>query len=392
MIKKIFTIEEIINHSKRSNNSLEVLLLADVGHQAGVVKEHIEALQENSRHHITIYSPIIKKNGWRRLFKQPEVQMKTKNGRSFDAVIIHYSLCILYEDYIPLNWREAIREYDGLKIQIIQDEYRWINKMVNEMMYLGIDGLVSSLTSKNIGLVYDHPDIKRILKISALPGYVSRNWTKQSSLPIKERNKHLIYRGRELPFWLGNVAREKTTLTNELSKRLVGKKLITDLSSKEKDRIYGDKWLDFMKSGKAVLGLEGGASIFDFNSNIESTVRSYLKENPNADYEKVHSLLLTPFEGNVIHKTITPRSFEAIATRTAQVLFPGDFRGILKPWLHYIPLERDFSNFDEVCNLLNDDDFLQKLVDRSYSDIINSGKYDISVLGKGLDAMIDILM
>ena len=122
-----------------------------------------------------------------------------------------------------------------------------------------------------------------------------------------------------------------------------------------------------------------------------SSVKTYLQENPDADYDEVHELILAPYEGNIVHRTITPRSFEAIAIRTAQVLFPGEYRGVMQPWRHYIPLERDFSNLDQVCGYLRDDDFLQELVDRAYEEIIESGKYDMSMLGKGMDAMIDVL-
>ena len=72
-------------------------------------------------------------------------------------------------------------------------------------------------------------------------------------------------------------------------------------------------------------------------------------------------------------------------------MFPGEYRGVLEPWRHYLPLERDFSNFVEICQYLCDDDFLQDLVDRAYEEIIASGKYEMSVLGKGMDAMIDYL-
>ena len=72
-------------------------------------------------------------------------------------------------------------------------------------------------------------------------------------------------------------------------------------------------------------------------------------------------------------------------------MFPGEYRGVLEPWKHYLPLERDFSNLDEVCGFLQDDDYLQELVDRTYQDIIESGDYDMSLLGRGMDAMIDFL-
>ncbi|MFP6901925.1 MAG: hypothetical protein VCA36_13340, partial [Opitutales bacterium] len=356
MSERVFSLDEMLCMSGNADDCLDVLLLADESYPAAVVQEHVDALRDHSRHRVTVRSPRNTKTGWSKLLKKPQVLLQTEEGGNFDAVVIHYSLCILYESYLPLYLREALHKFQGFKIQIIQDEYRSINRMMDEMLYLGIDGLFSSLATDNLEKVYRHPDIRRVVKVSALPGYVSKSWVEQDPPPMKEREKHLIYRGREIPFWLGNVAREKTTLSNEISKRIEGQELVTDLSSREEDRIYGNAWVDFMKSGKAVLGLEGGASIFDFDDSIESKVRAYQEKNPDAGYEEVHQLFLAPHEGNIVHRTITPRSFEAIAVRTAQVMFPGDYRGVLEPWRHYLPLQRDFSNLDEVCGFLQDDD------------------------------------
>ena len=100
---------------------------------------------------------------------------------------------------------------------------------------------------------------------------------------------------------------------------------------------------------------------------------------------------LIPFEGNIIHQTITPRSFEAIAYRTVQVLLKGEYRGVLEPWKHYLPLERDFSNIDKIVSYLSDDEKLQEIADLAYADIIDSNLYSSSVLGQGVDGVVDLI-
>ena len=37
---------------------------------------------------------------------------------------------------------------------------------------------------------------------------------------------------------------------------------------------------------------------------------------------------------------ISSRVFEAIASRCLLILFKGDYSGIIKPWKHYLPLEK----------------------------------------------------
>jgi hypothetical protein len=72
---------------------------------------------------------------------------------------------------------------------------------------------------------------------------------------------------------------------------------------------------------------------------------------------------------------ISPRIFEAILCRTALVLFEGQYSGVITPWVHFIPLKKDFSNVNDVIDKVQDDTFLRQLTDRAYHDIIDSGRY-----------------
>ena len=89
---------------------------------------------------------------------------------------------------------------------------------------------------------------------------------------------------------------------------------------------------------------------------------------------------------------ITPRSFEAIAMKTVQVMYPGEYSGILEPWKHYIPINRDFSNLNEVIKALKNDEFLQKMADHAYTEIIESQNYSEEKLGRGIDSIISNLL
>src|SRR5206468_13037957 len=71
----------------------------------------------------------------------------------------------------------------------------------------------------------------------------------------------------------------------------------------------------------------------------------------------------------------SPRLFEAAALRTGMVLFPGEYSGVVEPWRHYIPLEKDFSNFAEVAERIKDDSFLEQLTERTFEELIASGRY-----------------
>lgn len=94
----------------------------------------------------------------------------------------------------------------------------------------------------------------------------------------------------------------------------------------------------------------------------------YTAKHPGASFEEVSELFLRPYEGSLRLNQISPRCFEAAALRTPMVLIEGSYSGVLYPERHYIPLRKDFSNFDEVVKKIKDSDYLQYLADRTYQE------------------------
>ena len=77
-------------------------------------------------------------------------------------------------------------------------------------------------------------------------------------------------------------------------------------------------------------------------------------------------------------QVISPRCFEAVALGTGLILFPGNYSGILRPHEHYLPLQKDFSNLDEILNTLHSENLMQEMISRARKDLIESGKYSYS--------------
>jgi hypothetical protein len=307
----------------------------------------------------------------------------------FDAVLIHYTILISQPQYFPKPYWRAVKRFRGLKVAIMQDEFRW-NDMVNwHLEKLGVHMILSSLSTGNLPRVYREPGLTGIIKCAALPGYIAERLFEVEPVPIARRPLDVVYRGRENHFWLGAFNRQKVEIAEGFLAHTRDDGLKCDISTKAADRMQGRKWLDFMGSSRATLGVEGGATIFDFDGEAERRTKAYLREHPDADFAAVSRDVLTPFEGNIDHRTITPRCFEAICLKTALILFPGAYRGILVPGRHYIPLERDFSNIRDVVAKLRDVSYLQNLVDRAYREIAEIPDYRFRTFVKRLDHAMD---
>ena len=56
-------------------------------------------------------------------------------------------------------------------------------------------------------------------------------------------------------------------------------------------------------------------------------------------------------------------------------MFEGHYSGAMQPMVHYIPLRKDFSNFDEVIERMRDAELRRTLVENAHRDLIASGDW-----------------
>src|SRR5262249_11102931 len=178
-------------------------------------------------------------------------------------------------------------------------------------------------------------------------------------------------------------------IAQKFLERAPGTGLRCDIGWRESDRIYGKSWFEWISSCRATLGTESGATITDFDGSLQRRVEAHMLQHPEDDFWLVHRELLAPFEGNVRMNVVSPRVFEATALRTALVLFPGEYSGVLERDRHYIPLEKDFSNFNDVVERLRDLNHLRELTDRAYEEIAVSPQYSLRALIVQFDEIVD---
>ncbi|MGH2397175.1 MAG: hypothetical protein ACRDFW_09335, partial [bacterium] len=286
-----------------------VLLLCDDnrGH-ANTVLHHIAALVNWAEHEVRVFNPC------------GMARSRYLDLNEFDVVVIHYSLLIISDHYLAPTFREQIRRFQGLKIQFIQDEYRWVDEITAMMRSLGIHVLFTLLSPSEIVKIYPESRLPGVVKLTTLAGYVPDGLVGLQTPSLEARPLDIGYRGRTLPYWLGRLAQEKVWIAQGMLARASKYNLRCDIAWAEQDRIYGQRWNQFLMSCKATLGTESGASITDFDGSIERRTKAYLAEHPTADFHEVHREVLAPYEDNARVTAISPRIFEAAALRTAMIL------------------------------------------------------------------------
>lgn len=326
--------------------------------QAATVTEYLDALHKYSAHRVHEVSML------HHFPSQIDLDR-------FDVVITHYSLSIgpLLHHYLGPALVEKLKRFHGLKAAFLQDEYREIQSYWKHINELGIELLFSCVPVEEIKKVYPAEKVPHLRVVNVLTGYVPERLLKRTVLPVAQRPIDVGYRTRRMPFWLGRLGHEKWFIAQEFDRRAKDTDLKLDLSTREGERLYGDAWTNFVASCRAVIGVESGASIIDFDGKLEHRVEDYVAKNPEATFEEISQKFLVPYEGSLKLHQISPRCFEAAALRTPMVLFEGAYSGVLEPERHFVVLKKDFSNFDHVAFKLRDHASLQAMADRTYEEV-----------------------
>lgn len=350
-------------------NRPKILLLCDYNvHGASTVLDHINALCNSEKLEVVKLS---------NLGNLPYFL----NLNLFDAIVIHYSIVMCSDTYLSSKARGLIQNYSGLKACFIQDEYRFIDSTVSAMKEMGIN-LLFTVVPQGIGdKIYSPSTLIDLEKIYILTGYAPDELKSIQHVPsYDERPLDVVYRSRSLPYWLGKLGQEKLIIADRFNKDGARYNLKMDISAREIDRIYGNKWINFLISSKACLGTESGASVMDFTGSIQRNVDDYVINNPDATFEEVSNKFLSDIDGQIVINVISPRAFESAALKTLMILYPGEYSGILQPWKHYIPLAHDHSNMQEVVEALRDKQLYTQIVETTYNDLIMSNEYGYNKL------------
>jgi hypothetical protein len=293
------------------------------------------------------------------------------------AVILHYSLFgsgvyRLTPQY--LEWLDGCGAY---KICFFQDEFYYCGRRFRFLNEHAIDCVFTHVPPDYFNQVYARYTRVPRLEFN-VPGYVSEDLIAAAARRARTYDTRPVdvgYRGRPLPVYMGRGSQEKAAIGEQFAQRARATDLSTDIDTSEEGRLYGDDWYGFVASCRYILGVESGVSLFDLEDEVRHEYADLLARGVDPSLEQLERGALGRWDGRIPYRTISPRHFEAAALGTCQILFEGHYSGAMEPMVHYIPLRKDFSNFDEVVTRMRDDDLRRELVHNARRDLIDSGNW-----------------
>ena len=200
----------------------------------------------------------------------------------------------------------------------------------------------------------------------------------QFSKPFSKRAIDYGQRVRYLPPQLGERAGKKGLLAIKFAQVASEAGFVCDVSTKPDDVFVGDEWWKFLGNTKFTVSRRGGASMADPTGRLADKVRRYQLRHPEIEIEELSKRLSFKGGREGDFSAISPRLFEAAAMGVCQILEPDHYVDGLRPWVHYLPLLKDFSNIEEVLDVMRDDDRCGEIVKASQDILLQSNNFTYS--------------
>jgi hypothetical protein len=303
------------------------------------------------------------------------------------VIFLHYSLFGSGRYSLGEEMLDFVKSCAAMKVAFFQDEFYFCAKRFAFVNEAGVDLVLTHVHTEDIPQVWGSHAPRARARFN-YPGYVSAEMVtaaERFALPEHARDIDVGYRGRPLQPFMGSGALEKVVIGERFKELAAGSGLAVDIDTGERGRLYGDAWHHFLGRCRAVLGVESGTSYIDIEDEVYRDYQERLADGRPVTLEALQEGPLGRWDHNFSYRTISPRHFEAAAFRICQVLFEGEYSGVLRPMEHYVPLKKDFSNIAEVVALIGDPRARAEITDAAYRDLIASGAYSYERFVHGVD-------
>ena len=303
---------------------------------------------------------------------------------------IHWDLIIIHTIFLSSRWTRKLfvkntekvrflKYSNAIKVALPQDEFLNMDLICDFINQCGISHVFSVAPESQWPVIYRTVDFQKVKFHKVLTGYIDDSLIKKVDRLVRhmpvERPIDIGYRSQRGRFWLGRHGTLKWLIADVFKEKAPQRGLVVDVSTRHEDTIIGDDWYRFLLRCKYQLGVEGGASILDWDGTYRKKTEEYLAQHPQATFEEAEKACFSGVDGSLRLFALSPRHFECCVTRTCQVLVEGDYDEVLAPGKHYIELKQDFSNLEEVLEIIAKDKLREEITARAWQDIVESKKF-----------------
>ncbi|MBL4844268.1 MAG: hypothetical protein JKY65_01970 [Planctomycetes bacterium] len=298
---------------------------------------------------------------------------------SWDLIVFHTTFLSIR--WHPPTFAGAVEEIRGLagvpgtKIALPQDEFAHTGVLNAFLREFGVDIVFSVSPPTEWPKIYPALQEDGVRIHEVLTGYLDEMSVASLAAPSRIRNRPIDvgYRAYHAQAWLGSHGLLKTQIAEAFQEGGPRHGLRIDISTRQEDTFHGTDWYRFLLRCRYTISVEGGASLLDTDGKLRERTDTFVAEHPDATFAEIETACFPGRDGELQLFALSPRHLEACATRTCQVLVAGRYNGLLVPGRHYLELARDFSNLEEVLQLVRDDKLRAEITEQAYEEVVASG-------------------
>ena len=314
-------------------------------------------------------------------FYTPLLKFLMKSGAMWDlSEISNYDLIVLLhstnaDSILPLVLLQSyFKSRKGRLLIFVGNEYCLMPEKIRFINEVAADYVASQLPEDAARWLYgDCYNSKLLLVPHALNDKVYRPYQEHHLRPID-----IGFIGDRYSFAIGDV--ERSELAEYFARNSLTQELTMDIRIGQKLRIPRNEYVEFLNSTRGTIGAESGTYYLEKTDKTQKEVEAFLSRHPKATFSEVYERFFKRYANPVNGKAISSRHFEAIGTKTCQILLEGSYNGILKPNTHYISIKKDYSNFDEVLERFKDENSTRRMVEDTYEYVLANHTYERRVL------------
>jgi hypothetical protein len=289
---------------------------------------------------------------------------------TFDAIVMLHSTFSNCQELRRLLFHVVARVRVP-KAYFIGNEYKLMPEKIDFCRKLGVTLLISQSNDEQVLNLYrDALDCR----VASIPNTGIDQAIFFPTTELSERRLDIGYRSFDSPWYLGN--NEKLEISDYFQANADRLKLKVNISMDIESRFDAVGYADFLNQCRGQISTEPGGDFFELTDNVRLRVNAYMNSHPNATWSEVKSQFFSNYGPSIPMRIISGRHVEAAACKTVQILFEGRYNGYFQPDEHYIPLQKDFGNIDEVMHKFRDDSYCERIINNAYDVVRSDLTYD----------------
>ncbi|MBL4844266.1 MAG: glycosyltransferase [Planctomycetes bacterium] len=269
-----------------------------------------------------------------------------------------------------LSRLDPFAQVEATRVALPRNSASDTERLVSSLRRLRVDCVVSAVSPEVAEVLYRSLVQEGVRLLERQGAYLDERTVNRLEFPGSDltRLNDLALAPDSPQPWLGlSGVREFVTVEAVQRRALERGVLRCDRAPGARSNFAGDSWWRFLLASRYFVSAAAGFDQLDPGGTLRREASS-LPDLAPLDLAR----RLSGEGANLAASALRPSHLEACAARTCLVLVSGDYGGVLQSGRHYLELQPDLSNLDEVLEVVLSDVERKRITDCAYAELVGS--------------------